>query len=74
MQMISKVIISGQPSWVVKMHLQRLEIHTLFGLCPECGTKMQPLDHDKGVCLRNVGLSSTCESWDDGGGVLHEAE
>ena len=51
-EMISKVIISGQPLWHVKMYLQKLEIHTLFGVCPECGDTMQVLDQDRGVCLK----------------------
>ena len=50
-EMISKVIISGQPLWVVKMKLESLEIHTLFGVCPECGNTMQLLDEHKGLCL-----------------------
>ena len=50
-EMISKVIISGQPLWVVKMYLEKLEIHTLFGICPECGEKMQTLGEGKGLCL-----------------------
>ena len=50
-EMISKVIISGQPLWHVKMLLQKMEIHTLFGVCPECGNTMQLLDEVKGLCL-----------------------
>ena len=50
-EMISKVIISGQPLWVVKMLLQKMEIHTLFGVCPKCGQGLQLLDEHKGLCL-----------------------
>ena len=67
--MISKVIISGQPLWVVKMLLQKMEIHTLFGVCPECGNKMQALDEDNGVCLE-CGFDNL-RVLDDGGGVFH---
>ena len=50
-EMISKVIISGQPLWVVKMKLEKLEIHTLFGVCPDCGNELEKLDGEKGFCF-----------------------
>ena len=50
-EMISKVIISGQPLWVVKMKLEKLEIHTLFGVCPECGKDLVALDEHRGFCV-----------------------
>ena len=61
-EMISKVIISGQPLWHVKMYLQKLEIHTLFGgyvrsVVIRCWCLMRI-----GVCVSNVVLI-TCESW-----------
>ena len=52
-EMISKVIISGQLPWVVKLYLEKLEIHTLFGVCPACGCSFNKLDTDAqhGFCL-----------------------
>ena len=50
-EMVTKVIISGQPLWLVKMILQKMEIHTLFGVCPECSSTLERLDDDKGFCV-----------------------
>ena len=52
-EMIEKVIISGQPLWVIKMHLEKLEIHLLFGLCPECNVDLTKLEDSDthGFCL-----------------------
>ena len=55
--MVSKVLTAGEPLWLsisakaVKSILEEMEIHMLFGSCPECGNTMQLLDEDKGLCL-----------------------
>ena len=56
-EMVSKVLTAGKPLWLsvsakaVKSILEEMEIHMLFGSCPECGNTMQLLDEDKGLCL-----------------------
>ena len=56
-EMLSKVLTAGKPLWLsisakaVKAILVEMEVHTLFGVCPECGNTMQMLDEDKGLCL-----------------------
>ena len=55
--MVSNVLTAGKPLWLsvsakaVKSILEEMEIHMLFGSCPECGNTMQLLDEDKGLCL-----------------------
>ena len=49
--MISKVIISGQPKWVVWMYLQKLEIHTIFLFCLECRSALEMVNDRHGYCL-----------------------
>ena len=74
-EMVSKVLTAGKPLWLsisvkaVKAILGEMAIDVLFGVCPECGNKMQALDEGNGVCLE-CGFDNL-RVLDDGGGVFH---
>ena len=54
---LSKVLTAGKPLWLsisakaVKSILEEMEIHSLFGVCPDCGNELEKLDGEKGFCF-----------------------